>query len=461
MIWTSNEAALATKGEIHSEWEGGKLVFDSRLIEPGDIFIALPGQTNDGHQFVNEALKKGAAAAIVSKLPEELKNKNNKILLVKDTLEALKNMALYKRSKSKATFVAVTGSVGKTSIKEQLGLAFSAHGKTFFSRANYNNFLGVPLNLASLPDDADFAIFEMGMDHAGEIEPLSQIVKPNIAIISMIENIHRANFDSIEGIAKAKAEIFSGLNKESTVLINSLSNCYEFLLELADKNKNIAKVISFGIDSNIIDYQVKNNQTRTQLNIFGQQVDIILDYILPQHQIANMAIVLSIIKTLNLNIEASVKKLQKFELPRGRGKVSKIMFDNKEITIIDDSYNAGPVSVKAALKNMTNYEGRKIAILGDMVDLGPESLEMHINLKEDIMKHNIDKVICFGKQMTNLYDCLEENRKLGSFLDLQSLAKFLPTILENGDIVLIKGSLYINNLYGFTKYFLEGKLDKI
>ncbi|MEK6734561.1 MAG: Mur ligase family protein, partial [Pseudomonadota bacterium] len=177
MIWSAKEAAIATDGKIFSNWRGGKIVFDSRLIEKDDIFIALPGAKIDSHEFVADALRQGAAAAIVSKIPDNLENKD-KLLLVNNCLQALNSMALYKRNRSQAKFIAVTGSVGKTSTKEQLKLAFEAHGKTFVSRGNYNNFLGVPINLASMPDDTEFAIFEIGMDHAGEIEPLSKMVKP-------------------------------------------------------------------------------------------------------------------------------------------------------------------------------------------------------------------------------------------------------------------------------------------
>ena len=460
MIWTSETAAIITKGQVFSKWQAGKLVFDSRLIEPEDLFIALPGATSDGHNHVIQALEKGAAAAIVTKIPEGLNN-NNKLLLVKNTLDALSSMAKYKREKSKAKFIAITGSVGKTSTKELLGLALPEYGKTFISRGNYNNFLGVPINLSSLPDDTEYAVFEVGMDHAGEIIPLTDLIKPNLAIITGIENIHRANFDSIEGIAEAKAEIFHGLLEHSSVIINSLSNCYDLLLQETKSNPNINKIINLGIDSKVTNYRIKNNNTESELNILGQNITLNIDNITSAHQIHNMMTALSCISELGLNPLKALEALKKFKLPRGRGLVSKIKVHDKNITLIDDSYNAGPVSVKAALKNMSYYSGRKIAILGDMVDMGPESLAIHVGLKEDIITNDIDKVICFGQQMSKLHEALPQSKRLGSYSNLKDLAKDLPDKLIDGDILLIKGSLYLTNLYGFTKHLSEGTLHAL
>ena len=453
MNWNSKEAAIVTKGKSFSSWDGGKLVFDSRLIEKRDIFIALPGASMDGHNFVKSAFDKGAAGAIASKIPEGISQ--DRLILVENTLTALSDMALYKRSKSKAKFIGITGSVGKTSTKELLGLALSAHGKTFISRGNYNNFLGVPINLASMPDDTEYAVIEIGMDHAGEITPLSDLVKPDIAIITAIENIHRANFDSIEGIAEAKAEIFHGMLEFGIAIINALSNCYELLKQKAEAHK----IISLGIESKISNYQVKENNTEANFNIFGKEITLKFDNIMGRQQIHNMMAALTCVESLGLDPMKSVHALEQFKLPRGRGMVSRISVNNKNIILIDDSYNAGPVSVKAALKNMSYYSGRKIAILGDMTEMGPESVSLHVALKEDIIANNINKVICFGNIMLNLYEVLPEDKKLGSYLTLKDLAIALPDKLEDGDVLLIKGSLYLTNLYGFTKHLSEGTLD--
>lgn len=459
MIWTSKEAAIATNGKIFSNWESGKIVFDSRLIEPGDTFLAFKGVQSDGHDYIDMAFSKGASAAIVERVPDGIDTK--KLLLVQNSINALNNLANYKRKKSKAVFIAITGSVGKTSTKELLNLAFSAHGKTFSSRGNYNNFLGVPINLASMPDDIEFAILEIGMDHAGEITPLTKMVTPNIAIITGIEHIHQANFPSIEGIANAKAEIFLGLLPNSTAIINSKSNCYDLLKQYALDNLNITNIINIGNDSKVVNYKIDNNNTSAKLNILAKDVELNLDGIIGIHQVQNMAIALSTVKSLGLSIEKSAQSLSKFELPQGRGKVSKIDINNKNITLIDDSYNAGPISMKAALKNMSYYSGRKIAILGDMVDMGPNSLAMHLALENDIIENNIDKVICFGEQMQNLQVALPKDKQYGSYTSLKELAKELPNKLESGDILLIKGSFYLTRLFYFTQHLREGTLDAI
>jgi UDP-N-acetylmuramoyl-tripeptide--D-alanyl-D-alanine ligase len=459
MIWTSKEAAVATNGKVFSNWESGKIVFDSRLIKPGDTFLAFKGTQSDGHDYIDMAFNKGANAAIVEKIPDGIDNKN--LLLVKNSIAALYDLANYKRAKSKAIFVAITGSVGKTSTKELLSLSFSVHGKTFSSRGNYNNFLGVPINLASMPDDIEFAIIEIGMDHAGEITPLTKMVEPNIAIITGIEHIHQANFPSIEGIADAKAEIFLGLLPNSTSIINSQSNCYNLLEQYALNNHNITNIINIGNDSNIIHYKIENNNTRAKLNILAEDIALNLDGIIGIHQVQNMAIALSTVKSLGLSIAKSAEALSEFELPQGRGKVSKLNINNKNITLIDDSYNAGPISMKAALKNMSYYTGRKIAILGDMVDMGPNSLAMHLALEKDIIENNIDKVICFGEQMKHLQAELPKDKQYGNYTSLKELAKELPIKLESGDILLIKGSFYLTRLFYFTQHLREGTLDAI
>ena len=197
------------------------------------------------------------------------------------------------------------------------------------------------------------------------------------------------------------------------------------------------------------------------MNILNNNFTINLENILGIHQIHNMLTSLTCVASFGLDLIKSIAALSQFKLPRGRGLVSSINVNNKHITLIDDSYNAGPVSVKAALKNMSYYTGRKIAILGDMVDMGPESLALHLGLKDDIIANNIDKVICFGKQMQNLHQALPKDKQMGSYLDLKSLAQDLPNLLLNDDILLIKGSLYINNLYGFAKHLIEGSLHNL
>lgn len=458
MVWTAEKIEFVTGGKAFSNWKGGKLVFDSRLIEEGDIFIALNGNL-DAHEFVANALEKGAAGAIVERLVKGVDNK--KLILVPSAQVALERMAIYKRNNSKAKFIAVTGSVGKTSTKELLGSALEVHGNTFISRANYNNFLGVPINLASIPDSCEYAIIEIGMDHAGEIIPLSLMVKPDICIITNIENIHIANFESLEGIAYAKSEIFAGLKLDSKVILNSLSNHYELLIKLANANKNIRKILSLGIDSKISSYTAENNKTKAILNICSEEIELSVEGIIGSHQIHNFMTALSLIKELGLKLTPSAINMQNFKLPKGRGEVLSIKIEDKKITLIDDSYNAGPVSVAAALKNMANYSNRKVAILGDMTDMGKDAITIHKSLKNDIMANKIDKIICFGNLMKSLYETLPVEVQLGHFTSLDELGKALPSLLEQEDVLLIKGSYYLTNLYHFTQKLKNGTLNVV
>ena len=229
----------------------------------------------------------------------------------------------------------------------------------------------------------------------------------------------------------------------------------------ATSNTNINKIIELGKDTKVIHYSVSHNKTTAIMNILNKDLSVEFESIIGLHQIQNILLALTCVSALGLNPEKSLNNLKLFKLPRGRGLVTTFFIEDKQITLIDDSYNAGPVSVKAALKTMSYYDGRKIAILGDMVDMGPESINLHISLKDDIISNNIDKVICFGKEMQNLYHNLPEEKKMGSYLHLKDLAKDLPNKLEHSDILLIKGSLYINNLYAFAKHLAEGTLDKI
>ncbi|MEK6734128.1 MAG: Mur ligase family protein, partial [Pseudomonadota bacterium] len=282
------------------------------------------------------------------------------------------------------------------------------------------------------------------------------IVKPYVAIITAIDNIHIANFNSLEALAKAKAEIFSGLDKQGIVIINSLSNCYDFLCNSASKYK---KLLRAGIDSEVLSYEVKNNQTFVNLRILDRKIPLSFKFIIGQHQVQNMLITLSCVESLGLDLYKSAKALEAFELPRGRGLVLEIKIAGKKITLIDESYNAGPVSMKAALRNMANYNGRKLAILGGMVDLGEKSRELHIALKDDVAL--IDKVICYGAQMEDLFNELPEEKRLGIYYDHKSLAKGVSDKLLENDILLIKGSFYLTRLFEFTRYLIEDKLEEI
>jgi len=441
-IWNSNDAEKATNGTSSQEWSGGKLTIDSRNIEKDDIFVALSGENTDGHNYVSEALKRGASCAIISK---DI-NENIATLKVSDTLTAIDDLAIYRRNQTQAKMIAVTGSVGKTTTKEMLKLAFSALGKTHSSQGNYNNRLGMPISLASMDHDCDYGIFEIGMNHSGEISPLSDFLKPDLAIITIIAPVHIEFFDSVEDIALAKAEIFSGMKPGSTAILN-IDNKYHYILEELAKKKGL-RVINCGEegDSKLIEI---NGDTITA-NIMGEIIVYKMQQV-PEHLIKNSIYVLSAVKALGGDLKKAAANLINFFSLKGRGKKSEIYLDGKKVILIDDSYNASPPSVKAALASLGKYKNRKIAILGNMLELGENSVKFHVDLKEDIESNNIDKVITFGNLMHELHKCLPDNKKLSHIETLDELITYVNNISVDGDVILVKGS-HGSRLYQFVEH---------
>lgn len=435
-----------------------KITIDSRKIEKNDLFIAIKGENYDGHNFVGQAFAKGAAAAIVNAVPTGLENislennsfKNSKnLIIVPDTAKALVALASYNRLKSKAKFIAITGSLGKTSTKEMAKLAFSQLGKTYASIGNFNNHYGLPLSLANMPQDTKYAIFELGMSAKGEISYLTNIVKADAAIITKIAAVHLEFFNSVKEIAYAKAEIFEGLGKNGIAVINYDSEYYNLLKEQAGQNKNITKIFSFGTikgaDFRLLNYQkLSNIKTHVQVAYNGGVVDYDLNFTsLPQ--IVNSISVLATITALKGDVTKAVNGLSKYELVDGRGKTTNLNIGDGNITIIDDCYNASPESVKAALDDLSSKNGRKIAILGDMYELGSNEIKFHQDLLSSIISNKIDVVYTIGKIITNLHQLLPDNIKALHFADSDSASEeikklFYDGSFKNNDVILIKGS---------------------
>jgi UDP-N-acetylmuramoyl-tripeptide--D-alanyl-D-alanine ligase len=433
MIWNSDNAEIATNGKSTKKWKGNKLVIDSRLIEKDDIFVALKGGAQDGHNYVKEAIDKGAAVAIVSHIP---KNCEHLPLLIVDNVEkAITDLAKFKRSNLHAKFIAVTGSVGKTSTKELLSFALQPHGITFASRGNYNNHLGVPINIASIPDNAEYVIIEMGMERPEEIRPLSILTKPDMAIITNIFPVHTINFKSLDEVALAKAEIFDGLQGEKIIILNKNSDQFNILLKAANNiaNSSLYEVGKEG-KSYIIDYNFDNNL----INVKAKIVDKLVDFTINggKHLAENAIMVLCAVSALGLELNKSANNLINFSPLKGRGRTIVL----NDITVIDESYNASPEAVRAALKVLGQHNGRKIAILADMLDLGTNSTFYHQELKTPIEQNNIDHIITYGKEMKHLYNTLSKEKKLAHFDTLEMLISNYTNMVNKGDIVLIKGS---------------------
>lgn len=442
-LWTAEEAAEATGGRATCYFEAQNVILDSRQAKVGDLFVALQGEHADGHLYVTSALQQGASAALVEKIPEGLENAP--LLVVNNCFEGLKKLAAHSRARSHAKIIAVTGSVGKTSTKEALKLAFEGLGKVHSSAGNFNNHYGVPLSLARMRRETEYGIFELGMNHKGEIAELSQQVRPDIALITTVEAVHLEFFASVEEIADAKAEIFLGMDQSGVAILNSDNPHYDRLARAARK-QGVGSIYSFGSNMEavcrLLDYEAADGVASVKADIAGKLVKYQLG-ILGVHQAKNSVAVLAAVEAAGGDIHKAAENLAEFKAPDGRGKLFSLSLagGDKNITVMDDSYNASPASIRAALSVLGSYKGRqKIAILGDMRELGAQAKDLHESLEEAVIQQHIDGVITVGEQMVHLYRRLPASLRLGHFATIEALMPEVEALLHSGDIVLIKGS---------------------
>ncbi len=446
-IWTAKEAAQATNGSVAGEWQAQAISIDSRSVEKGDLFVALIGDNGDGHDYVKMALDQGAVAALVSREVEGVPAE--RLLIVEDTLRGMQDLAKASRARVSAKVIGITGSVGKTGTKEMLATAFASQGQTHASIKSYNNHWGVPFTLSNMHPGTDYGVFEMGMNHANEITPLSQMVKPDISIVTTIAPVHIGNFEhGIDGIVSAKAEIFDGMKAGSVAILNADIEPFETLKQRAE-DKGII-VHSFGetkdADATILDCLEAANGTRVTAEILGEKVSFTLQ-IPGRHIVCNALAVLLAVKVAGADIQKAAKSLAQQEAIIGRGKREYIdsgVADNP-ITLIDESYNASPAAMNAAFKVLALIDpgrgGRRIAILGDMLELGDGSADMHSDLALPLKAANVDLVYTCGKYMKKLHEILPANQR-GEHRDTsKELAQIVPDVLIPGDVVMVKGSL--------------------
>ncbi len=447
VIWSAKEAAAATGGEVFADWTATGVSIDSRTVKKGDLFIAIIGDNGDGHVYVADAIKKGASAAVVSKKVEGVADKN--LLIVADTFRAMQDLGKASRARTGATIIGVTGSVGKTGTKELLAAAFGALGQTHASIKSYNNHWGVPLTLSNMNAGSDYGIFEMGMNHTGEITPLSEQVRPHISIITTIEPVHVGNFDNgIEGIAAAKAEILDGMEKGAKIILNRDNDWFDYLQSAAMKKG--VEVFSFGesegSDARLVSCIEASNGSRVTAIVGDEQVDYVLQ-IAGRHVAMNSLSVLMAVKLAGGDLQKAAKALSKLEPIQGRGKRETLDIGGQEnpVTLIDESYNASPASMRAAFKVLALIDpgrgGRRIAVLGDMLELGANAAQHHADLALPLKAANVDLVYTCGKMMTKLHDSLPANQR-GIHKDTSAeLAQIVPDVLVPGDVVMVKGSL--------------------
>ncbi|MFK7968394.1 MAG: UDP-N-acetylmuramoyl-tripeptide--D-alanyl-D-alanine ligase [Rickettsiaceae bacterium] len=447
IIWTSKQISQALNIKFSSQETFGRVHFNSQDVTKGDIFIALKGGARDGHDFVSDALERGAGIAIVSQDVKDVPV--DKVIKVEDTFVALQDFAEYKRHKSKACFIGITGSVGKTSTKKILGLVLESFGKTFISRGNFNNQIGVPINLASIADDDKFIVIEMGMSSAGEISRLTKQVMPDIAMITSVAEGHLEFFDSIEKIADAKSEIFEGLDINSGVaILNRDISTYRRCIENIDI-AGVGNIETFGksqfANVRLVSYSLVDlGMVRLVYSIFNEKLEFVMPAI-PKHIATNFAAVLTVIHTLALDVTQAAKVLATFKTRIGRGSVVKVTKDNKEYSIITDYYNANPESMKAGLEHLRQFKNtQKIAILGDMKELGVDELKIHHAMIPYIVKSGIKKLFLVGDIMPQIIDDIPKTIVVYGYKTSDDLNHDINKYIEGGEVVLIKGSRSIH-----------------
>ena len=453
-LWTASEAAAATHGKAIGDWSVSGVSIDTRTIQKGDLFVALKA-ARDGHDFVAQALEKGAGAALVSRIPEGLSG-DAPLLLVDDVLEGLEDLGRAARARTSAKVVAITGSVGKTSTKEMLRTVLSGQGKTHAAEASYNNHWGVPLTLARMPADTDFAVIEIGMNHPGEIAPLAKMARPDIAVVTIVAPAHLAAFESIEGIAREKASIFEGLEPDGTAILNGDLSTSPILIETAEKYAE--RVVTFGEHADnhhrATDIRIKDSTTVAQGR--GWRTPLLYKVQAQgRHFAVNGLAVLAVAQTLGLDRAKSFADLGQWLPGAGRGQREVIPLDaaypEVSLELIDDSYNANPTSVGAALEVLAASSvtdgtgrvarGRRIAYLGDMRELGKGEKQLHADLADHPAMAKIDLVHCVGPLMRELWNALPDEKRGHWAEDVDAMQTRLSKDLDAGDVVLVKASL--------------------
>ena len=447
-LWTIDAMAAAMRAEKRGALPAGipGLSIDTRSIGKGEAFFAITGDNRDGHDFVDDALKRGAGLAVVARAQAQ-RFQGAPLLVVDDVLEALRDLARVARARSHAKVIAVTGSVGKTGTKEALRLALAANGDTHASAASYNNHWGVPLSLARCPADAKYAVFEIGMNHAGEITPLTRLARPDIAIVTSIAPVHLEFFGTLDKIADAKAEIFLGIEPGGVAVLNR-DNAQYARLEAAAKAAGVARIVSFGehpkSDARLLRVSLQPESSTAEADILGQPVTYKLGA--PgRHIVVNSLAVLAAASLAGADLALAALALAQLAPPVGRGARAILRVPGGRALLIDESYNANPVSMAAAIALLgqapVGPRGRRIAVLGDMLELGPSGAELHRGLAAPLAAAKVDLVFCSGPLMKALWEALPSNRR-GGYAD--TAAALEPAVVEairDGDAVMVKGSL--------------------
>jgi UDP-N-acetylmuramoyl-tripeptide--D-alanyl-D-alanine ligase len=458
-LWTKTELLEALEGELlqHNLPDDliiDEVVIDSRKAKKNSLFIAIKGEKNDGHDFLAEVASNGCKLVLIHD-PQffndlRLTTYNLRLILVKNTFTALYSLAKFSRKRSAAKIIAITGSVGKTGTKEMLKLLFDSQGKTFATAGNLNNHFGVPLSLCNFSRDCEFGIFELGMNHLGEIEPLSRLVQPHLALITNVGPVHIEFFKNEEEIALAKSEIFCGILDGGIALINRDNRHFEFLRKRAQYYAIVDQnIITFG-EKNPSDYQIIHSKTSNPSNSIvetklknGEKIYYEIATSNPAI-IFNSTIAIACLDLIGNNLSAGISALRNLQTFSGRGNIKEIKIGEKNITIIDDTYNASIPSMRAGLEhvvNLKNILGKKrvVVALGDMRELGEKSVELHEEVTNYLQQLHVDFALLVGENMTAAAKKLPKD-SYKTFPDSTAAALEIKDFLSNGDILYVKGS---------------------
>ncbi|MEM1287793.1 MAG: UDP-N-acetylmuramoylalanyl-D-glutamyl-2,6-diaminopimelate--D-alanyl-D-alanine ligase [Pseudomonadota bacterium] len=424
---------------------------DSRTLDEGDLFIAIRGDRFDGHDYVESALNNGAALALVSREHASKQTpKRGGLVVVDDSYAGMYALAQAARARSHAKIVAVTGSVGKTSTKEALKLILSRFGPTHAPEKSFNNHWGVPLTLCRMPTDAQYAVFEIGMNHANEISPLSNLVQPHVAMITTVAPVHLENLGTIEAIAAAKAEIFDGLMPGGAAVVHADIPQTPFLVERATA-AGAGKTLTFGhtggSNAELLQVALRSDCSTVNAAINGRP--IMFKVGAPgEHLVVNSIGILAVCEALGLDLAKAGLALAQLQQPAGRGRRHTIETAGDPITVLDESYNANPTSMQAAIQVLSRLSlgpgGKRMAVLGDMLELGEEAETMHRELGQHIARQNVDLVYACGPLMKELWHALPEAKRGAYESRSLDLIEQVVKALRSGDAVMVKGSLGSN-----------------
>ncbi len=449
-LWTMDELVSASGGTLEGG-PGGPLTgvsIDSRSIEPGEIYVAIKGDVHDGHKFAGAALEAGAGVAIVSRPDDSMRGKGPLLVVKDDPLNAMERIGRAARERSGAKIAAITGSVGKTGSKEMLRLALARSGSVHASVKSFNNHWGVPLTLARFPREMDFGVFEVGMNHPGEITPLVDMIRPHVAVITTVAPVHLGQFKSVEEIADAKAEILTGVVPGGTAILNRDNPFFERLAAAA-KAAGIEHVIGCGehdaADARLLKTVLHGSCSCVQADILGEKVTYKLGA--PgRHFVENSLAVLATAKTLGADLALAALSLADTRAPVGRGERCKLHLKSGGTAIlIDEAYNANPASMRAALallgQTTPGGKGRRIAVLGDMLELGENGPSLHEELRAPIDEAEVNAVYACGPLMAHLWEGLPAGRRAAYAETAEDLNEAVLQDLRDGDVIMVKGSL--------------------